>query len=959
MSQQNIIFDRFVLDPEQKSVSGPDGPIALRPQTFAVLCHLIEKAPAVVSRDELLDAVWGHQSTSISSVAQTIKELRQALGDSSSSPRLIVTRRRLGYQFIADIETPVPASPTKASIPSPDPGPPADRYIPKRNRTWPLLLALAAMVLLAAVWQLQPSAPSASQSLPTLAISDMVNSSDDPELNWLAPALGTYLGHALVELGGFRVLALDHQEDPELSSADYVIEGQYLSAGVDGSRFLARLRRPGSNEVIGSLESESAGWDVSQLTIAMAGAIRDRLGFSAPPQSDASTLSVRLPNQADSQRAFFKAQAALDAFNPGIALSELEQALVSQPDSPQLQMLKAQALASLGDVESARAMSEQALAPTGLWPRRDRLQLEATAAMLSFDFDRAADQLQAVNQFYPEPASSRQLVFALIQSGRLNAARDALNSLRTNRPDDPRLALLGAELARVERDHDERLIQARQASELAQVRPSPGLLVAARLIEADALIRTGLLDQAGAIYQQLTTAELPISDADVAKVRLGQARIEFQQGRYESALELADQAETGFDAIPHPEGLADTHSLRASAHDRAGRLDDAVASLDRAMVELETLADPRRLAQVGVLYGITLMRAREFEAAEARLDESARYFRTVRDRQGEGAALINLGNVIANTGRITDSEPVFQRALEAFEDAGDLRGQAIVLGNLAAIATQRRDVSQAVSLSEQALGMFELIGARTDIARVSYNLGLTHRRQGDLQKAEARIQQAADAFAEQGAVMMQMRALTSLANLLVDMGRSEALEAVFDTIDSLGLDNPDEQTTVAIARGRQALFTGELTAARTHFERALRLAEESESVSARNRARLNMARLDVARGQPVAAEQSADALRAEFVELRDSSGEIDALIILAHALFVQDREADAARNLSAADELLAESPDAHQALEIAIIRSKISTPELARQRLDWVVETADQQGYKVLGDQARNALGRL
>ena len=43
-----IEFDRFELDTGRKLVTGPDGPVNLRPQTFAVLCHLIEKAPVIV-----------------------------------------------------------------------------------------------------------------------------------------------------------------------------------------------------------------------------------------------------------------------------------------------------------------------------------------------------------------------------------------------------------------------------------------------------------------------------------------------------------------------------------------------------------------------------------------------------------------------------------------------------------------------------------------------------------------------------------------------------------------------------------------------------------------------------------------------------------------------------------------------------------------------------------------------
>jgi len=958
---QIILFDGFELDLEQQALKGPEGPIGLRPQTYAVLCHLIEKAPGVVSQDDLLDEVWGHQATSVSSVAQTIKELRNALGDSSSKPRFIATRRRMGYQFIAEIERrdtdasrQDPASNQTHAMPESADGAATERWF---NHPWALIGVVTLFILLAAVWRLQPSAPVPAERLPTLAIGNMVNSSADPELNWLAPALETYLGHALVELGGFRVLAIDNGNnngDDELSDVDYVIEGQYLSAGVDGSRLLARLQRPGSSEVISSLESEASGWDVSRMTIDMAGAIRDQLGFQPPAQSDASALTARLPRQPESQRAYFKARQALDQLSVSEAIDELDQALIEQPDSPQLQMLKAQALSSLGDVKSARELSEQALASTGLWPRRDRLDLEATAAMLSFDFDRAADRLQALNQFFPEAASSRQLVFALMQSGRLNAGREALDSLRSNRPDDPRLALLGAELARLERNYDERLTQAQQAAELAQLADSPGLLIEARLVEADALIRTGQLDQARTLYEQLLDGERLLSNVETARIRLGQAKIEFQQGRFDNALAMADQAEALFTAIPHPEGLADTYSLRASVHDRAGRLEQAVAALDQAMEYLDTLGDPRRLAQVGVLYGITLMRAGQFDAAVSRLEQAASYFRAVRDRQGEGAALINLGNVTANSGRLSDAEPVFQRALEAFEDAGDLRGQAIVLSNLAAIAGQRRDVSRSVELAERALGMFELIGAQTDIARVSYNLALTHQRQGQLLQAEARIRQASEAFAEQGAVMMQARSLTALANLLVDMGRDQDLIETLESIDALAIDDAGELAIAELARGRHALSTSELPEARAFFETAMTMAESANSSPAQLRARLNLARADLADGQSVRAEQAAILLRSEFAETRDQSKEVDALLILAEARILQNRRGDAARDLSSAEAILADAPDARQALELAILRSQISSPELALQRLDWAIETAGRQGFEPLMEKARS-----
>lgn len=958
-----IVFDGFELNLEQQALIGPNGPVNLRPQTYAVLCHLIEKSPGVVSQDNLLDEVWGHQATSVSSVAQTIKELRNALRDSSSKPKFIATRRRLGYQFIAEIERPD----LDAREHEPTLTPQAATAQTGNNLTeeswfshpWPLIAVVALFVLLAAFWRLQPTAPTPAERLPTLAIGDMVNSGEDPELAWLSPALKTYLGHALVEIGGFRVLSVDADVRTGESEVDFLINGQYLSAGVDGARLLAQLRRPGSNEIVTSLESNETEWDVAGLSIKLATAIRDHLGFSAPPQADPSAITARLPGQAATQRAFFEAQTALDQLDFDQALVAVDRGLERQNNSPPLIMLKAEALSAVGRIEEARSLSEQALAATRLWPRRDRLELEATAAMLDFEFERAADRLQALTQFYPEPATSRLLIQALIQSGRLNAARDGLASLKLKQPDDARLALLGAELARVERKHDERLAQAAEARRLAEAAATPPLILAARLAEAKALIRAGQLDAAEPVLRTLVDDSLPVTESDRTRAKLSLARIEFQRGNLEAAQGMTDQLKGRFIELLHPEGLAETHMLRASILDRMGQAEAAIEQMNLAMLQLEKLNDPRRLAQAGVLFGVTLMRARRFDEAGTSLARAASYFRSVNDRQGEGAALINQATMLARNDRSNDAEPIFQRALEAFEDAGDLRGQAIVLGNLAAIAGQRRDVSRSIELSEQALGMFELIGAQSDIARVSYNLALTHRRQGELLLAQTLMRQAADAFEAQGAVGMQTRVLTSLANLAVDMGQDDDLANVLAVIDSNGLEDAGELAVAMLARGRQGLHARDASGARDHFEQALTMSTDAGDEPGQRRARLNLVRSRLAEGDSVAAEQAAIELASEFNATRNLSGEIDALLLMAESRILQDRGDDARRDLSLAESKLTETPDAMQSLQLAILRSQLSEPGLALQHLDWVIERAGQQGFEPLMKEAELLRSRM
>ncbi len=953
-----IQFDQFEIDTEQKSVRGPSGPVNLRPQTFAVLCHLIEQAPAVVSRDELLDAVWGHQATSVSSVAQTIKELRQALGDSSTEPRLIATRRRLGYQFVAAVRRP---DLNAAAAPSPADNAPgvAPTLSPQTLGLWPwpALSALVLIAVVAAYWATQRTQPSVvGERLPTLAVAQMVNASDDPELNWLGPALETYLGHALVELGGFRVLVVDPAsaaDESRLSDIDFLVEGRYLSAGVDGSRLLASLRRPGSGEIVTSLESGLAGWDVAALSIDMASAIRDRLGFVAPPGADAAAIRARLPRLPDSQRAYFSALEALELNQPELALARIVAARADEADNPRLDHLEALAWMRRGDWAQARRASEQALAATRLWPRRDRLELEATAAVLDFDFERAADSLQALTQFYPEPESSRRLVDALIRAGRLRAAQEALDSLRLKRPRDPRAALLGAQLAQAERRHEARLDAAREAVLLAHEEALEALLPAALLAEAGALVELGRLDEARRVLEDLFNIQDLLSEAEAALTHLVLARIQFQQGELALALASAETALGLFTAIPHLAGQAESLMVAGAIHDRAGRIEASLNVLEQAVEHFAELGDQGRQARSMVQLGVTLMRANQTDAAIERFERGARQFRNLGDRQGEGAALLNHATLLARGGRLIDSEPLFERALEAFVDAGDLRGQAMALGNLAGIAGDRRDWTRSIELAEQSLGLFELLGAQTDIARVSYNLGILHRRRGDLLSAEFRIEQAADAFSSQGATLMKTRALTTLGALMVSMGRFDELDTLLSRIEALDIEDDAERSVYHAVIGERALLNDDLDLARDHFSTA---AELMAAVGADNHllvSRLNLARLDLAKGRPVVAEQAARDLIVGFGEIRSVNRQIDALMLLAESLLDQNRAEDASTTISRAEDLLEQSPDAEQSIKLALLRSRVSEPALAVQRLDWVEITAGEQGFRPLMLRAR------
>ena len=99
-------FDRFELDEADARLTRAGEPVALAPKPFAVLCALARTPRTLVTKNALLDCVWGHRFVSESVLKSTISELRAALDDDAKQPRYIETVSRRGYRFIARVSPP-------------------------------------------------------------------------------------------------------------------------------------------------------------------------------------------------------------------------------------------------------------------------------------------------------------------------------------------------------------------------------------------------------------------------------------------------------------------------------------------------------------------------------------------------------------------------------------------------------------------------------------------------------------------------------------------------------------------------------------------------------------------------------------------------------------------------------------------------------------------------------------
>jgi DNA-binding winged helix-turn-helix (wHTH) protein len=82
--------------------------LKLAPKAFAVLCHLIEQAGRLVTKEELCTAVWDDTIVSEAVLVSYVRDIRKALGDSSRTPRYVETVHRRGFRFIGPIATSPP-----------------------------------------------------------------------------------------------------------------------------------------------------------------------------------------------------------------------------------------------------------------------------------------------------------------------------------------------------------------------------------------------------------------------------------------------------------------------------------------------------------------------------------------------------------------------------------------------------------------------------------------------------------------------------------------------------------------------------------------------------------------------------------------------------------------------------------------------------------------------------------
>lgn len=178
MERRSCIF-RFAdveVDERNFSVAKAGEVLSVEPKVFKVLQFLLHHPGRVVTKDELLDAVWSDTSVSESSLTRTVATLRRLLGDDIHEPRYIATIPTVGYRFLCNPQVSedgfVPATPfggiaESLALPTPTsiPASPAEKPRPRQKRGLIIVAACFVCALLTAgllaykKWHANPAPP--------------------------------------------------------------------------------------------------------------------------------------------------------------------------------------------------------------------------------------------------------------------------------------------------------------------------------------------------------------------------------------------------------------------------------------------------------------------------------------------------------------------------------------------------------------------------------------------------------------------------------------------------------------------------------------------------------------------------------------------------------------------------------------------------------------------------------
>lgn len=243
-------FGEFLLDVTERTLFRSGDPAYLPPRTFDTLLFLVSRPGQLVTKEELISAVWDGVIVTDNALTRCVKEVRQALGDDAKNPSYVETVPRVGYRFVAKVEELPDVGESRSAPTGVEPGaaPPETATAARKFRSLSFILLVVLVAALA--WAvLNPRAGNdaavssgallAKNSVAVLPFADFT---DNGELEYYGEGIAEEVTNRLSLVDGLSVLAFAISSryggpaaDPRVVARElgvrYIVSGSIRRAG--------------------------------------------------------------------------------------------------------------------------------------------------------------------------------------------------------------------------------------------------------------------------------------------------------------------------------------------------------------------------------------------------------------------------------------------------------------------------------------------------------------------------------------------------------------------------------------------------------------------------------------------------------------------------------------------------------------------------------------------------------
>lgn len=344
-------FVGFELDQQRAELRGPDGvAIKLRPKTFEMLRLFATNPGRVLSKQELMEAVWPNVHVGEDSLFQCIRELRAVLGDD----RRQIIRLASGGGYLLTVEVVgKPARPAAAALSSPTEdagpatpiGPAATRPLPQRPRFGWRGWTATALAGACAVIGLAVAAPALRPNLlfqrtpPIVVMTPVVVASQNPRDVAMASEITSRLTDGFAKIDNIRIVAPQSSSAGTAASSDFEVRGE-LQHSEQSWLLRTRIVKTATDEVQAvasiSLDADEGDARLQQSRLAAGVGHTLALRLNEILEANAASAANRDAAPASTKVVIEQANASINQTTQerfGIAVAMLQKALGDAPDN--------------------------------------------------------------------------------------------------------------------------------------------------------------------------------------------------------------------------------------------------------------------------------------------------------------------------------------------------------------------------------------------------------------------------------------------------------------------------------------------------------------------------------------------------------------------------------------------------------------------------------------------------